>query len=262
MAIRVPGTAVNYPNALLGVGLNNGSLPGGQTPQNGPQCVPVELDWSTMGGANKIVGFDLGNAGGTRAFTQIAALHVDNSGSGSEVQFIFTDTQETYTVPAYCPYALFPIFTKALQFYCVSGINSEVVESTDTTRFSLFNFVPPPVVLPAGAEQNLGIVGGVSTATASTQIIPTGVNGTIEDMFISLSMAASNTGDGTWALQDGSSNLVARGTFTVSSGTKYNVILAQLTDVAIRFTNGLSLVISQTAVLGGTINVNLYYRTP
>lgn len=264
MAITVPGTAVNYPNALLAVGLKTSCVPGGQTPKNGPQCVPAEIDWGSMGGTSHVVGFNIGNAGGTRAFEDICALHVDNSGCGSDVQFIFTDTQETYTIPAYAPYVLIPIFTKSLQFYVVAGIDSEVVESNDTTRFSLFNFVPPPVTVPLSEEQDLASVGGIDMGTASTAIIPAGINGTLEDVWLFVAMNATNSGNGTWKLQDGAGtpNVIAQGALAVSAGGKYNITLLQLQNVKVRFTNGLNLVCTQTAVLGATIQTNVYYRTP
>ena len=264
MAITVPGTAVNYPNALLAVGLNNACLPGGQTPYNGPQCVPVEINWGTMGGASKVVGFNLGNAGGTRAFTQIAALRVDNSNSGAEVEFLFTDTQETYTVPAYEPYALFPIFTKALQFYVVSALNGEIVETNDTTRFTLFNFVPPPVVVPAGAEQNSSSASNISSATASTTLVAAGVNGTLENASVFFAANFANSGMGTWTIQDGSGTpkIIAQGTIQGSSGDKVNLQLLNMPNLATRFTNGLYFTSTQTAVLGGTYSANVFYRTP
>jgi hypothetical protein len=262
VAIVVPGVAVNYPNALLAVGLKNSCVPGGQQPQNGAQCIPVEVDWGSMGGTSKIVGFNVGASGGTRKFEDICAIHVDNSGCGSDIQFIFTDTQETYTVAAYDPYALFPVFTKSNTFYVIAGINGETVESQDTTRFSIFNFVPPPVVLPLSEEQNQVSVTGIDMGTASTQLVPTGVNGTLEDAWITLGLAASNTGSATWMLEDGSSNVIAQGTVQVSSGSKINLTLLQLNDIRVRFTNGLKMLCTQSANIGGTVTANLYYRTP
>lgn len=264
MAIVVPGVAVNYPNALLWVGLKPSCDPWNTAPAGiGPKCLPAEIDWGTMGGASNIVGMNIGSAGGTQPSDTLAAVHVDNSGCGSDIQFIFTDTQETYTVAAYDPYAVFPVFSKSLEFYVVAGINGEVVESNDTTRFSMFNFVPPPANLPLSQEQNIASVTGIDMGTASTQLIPAGVNGTLEDAFVSLAMAASNTGSGTFIIQDGSGKNIGQGSVQVSSGSKINLTpLFQLNAGGVRFTNGVKMLCTQSATLGGTISANLYYRTP
>ena len=68
MAIVIPGTAVNYPNALLAVGLNFNNQP-----KEGFRSLPAEIDWSTMGGASKVVGFNAQTAGGTIQLSQICA---------------------------------------------------------------------------------------------------------------------------------------------------------------------------------------------
>jgi hypothetical protein len=257
MAIVIPGTAVNYPNALLAVGLNFNNAP-----KEGPRSLPAEIDWGSMGGADKIVSMNAQVAGGTIQLSQICAIHVDNSGCGSDIQFVFTDTQETYTVAAYEPYALFPVFSKSLQFYVIAGINGQVVETNDTTRFSLFNFVPPPVVLPLSQEQNFASVTGIDFGTASTQLIPTGINGTLEDVYLSLALASTNTGSATFILQDGAGNNIAQGMVQTSSGDKINPVLLQLNDVRVRFTDGIVILCTQSVTLGGTISGNLYYRTP
>lgn len=265
MAITIPGTAVNYPIALLAVGLKNSCVPVGQNPVNGPQCIPAEINWGTMGGTDKIVGFNIGNAGATRAFTDLCALVVDNSLCGAEVEFVFTDTQFTYTIPAYCPYALIPIFTKALQFYVISKINGEVVESNDLTRFLMFNFVPPPVVIPAGAEQNSANASNISSVAGSTTLVAAGTNGTLENAFVFFAANFANSGNGTWKIQDGTAGtpaILAQGTLQGSAGDKVNLILYNMAQLAGRFTNGLYFVTSQTAVLGGTYSANVYYRTP
>lgn len=259
MSIVIPGAAVNYPNALLAVGLNFNN-----SPAEGYRSLPAEISWNAMGGADKVVSMNAQTSGGTVQLSQICALHVDNSACGSDVQFVFTDTQQTYTVAAYTPYALFPVFSKSLQFYVIAGINNEIVTASDLTRFSMFNFVPPPIVIPTSQEQNVANVSDVSSATASTTLVAAGQNGTLEGAFIFFSANFANSGMGTWKLQDGSGTPVvfAQGAIQGSSGDKVDLILFNMTGLRTRFANGLYLVLSQTAVLGGTYSVNIYYRTP
>lgn len=256
MGIVVPGTAVNYPNPMLAL-----ESPFGREPKNRKQ-IPVEIDWGSMGGSLFNVSFNLAASANPQSFEQLCAVHVDNSSCGSDIEFVFTDTSETIVIPKYTPYALVPIFSRSLQFFVVAGINSETVESTDVTRFTLFNFVPPPVVVPQSVEQSFASTTGIDMGTATTQLVPTGVNGSLEGGFISLALAASNTGSGTWALEDGTGAIIAQGQIQVSSGSKINLTLWQESGVSIRFTNGLKMVCTQSAAIGGTISANLYYRTP
>jgi hypothetical protein len=267
MAIVIPGNAVNFPQALLAVGLKASTVPVGQTPINGPQCIPVEVDWGTMGGTDKIVGFNIGNAGGTRSFADLCAIQVDNSQNGADIEFIFTDTQTTYTVPAYEPYALFPIFTKALQFYCVSQIDGELVEATDITRFTLFNFVPPPVVLPASQEQDTSAVSAIAGAVGTTAVIAAGINGTINVVYVNYASPFGGlpaAGEMTWKLVDGSGKVLWTGQMGGGISSAWNVILANLSGVAFRFQNGINLVqtLAGGAAIGGAFNVVLGYRQP
>lgn len=257
MSIVVPGVATNYPSPLIAL-----RSPFGADPKEGRYQIPVEVDWGSMGGADYNVSFNLQNSGNTKEISQICAVHWDNSACGADTQMVFTDTSETVTIPAYEPYALVPIFSRSLQFFVIAGIDSEVVESNDVSRFTLFNFAPPPVTIPPAQEQDLASVGGVDMGTASTAVIAAGINGTIQNVELNLAVNATNSGNGTWKLVDGASNVVAQGSVSVSSGTKYNVTLFSQSDMRVRFTNGLNLVCTETAVLGATINANVYFRTP
>lgn len=267
MAIVVPGNPVNYPNALLAVGLHDSVLPPGAAPKFGPKCIPVEVDWGTMGGTNSIVGFNVGNAGGTQGFTDLCALQVDNSGCGADIQFVFTDTQTTYTIPAYTPYALIPIFTKALQFYCISQIDGEAIETTDITRFTMFNFVPMPVVVPTSQEQDTSAVSAIAGAAGNTQIIPAGTNGTINVVYVNYASPFGGlpaAGEMTWTLVDGSGKVLWTGQMGGGIASAWNVILANLSNVAFRFSNGVKFTqaVAGGAAIGGAFNVVLGYRQP
>lgn len=274
MAIVIPGTAVNYPNAVLAVGLKNACVPVGQFQQNNsdyvnwtPKCVPIEINWGTMGGTNKIVGLNIGNAGGTVAFEDLCAIQCDNSQCGADIEFIFTDTQTTYTVPAYEPYVLFPIFTKSLQFYCVSKIDGQIVETTDITRFTLFNFVPPPVVIPASQEQDTAAVNAIAGAVSSTQIIPAGLNGTVNVIYVNYASpfgGLPGAGEMTWTLVDGSGFVLWTGQMGGGISSAWNVQLVNMSGVAFRFQNGVKFnqVLAGGVAIGGAFNVVLGYRQP
>lgn len=262
MPIVVPGVATNYPSPLVSLASTFG-----QEPKEGRRQIPVEISWGTMGGSNFLCAFNLQNSANTKEWSQLCAVHVDNSGCGSDIEFIFTDTSETVVVPAYEPYVLVPLFSRSLQFFVQAGINSEVVESNDVTRFTLFNFVPPPVVIPAAVEQS--VVSNAALAAdgaTNTVMIATPINGTLESIYLyRASPAAGLAGPGaqTWAITDGASSpkTFFQGTFAGGNLSSWNVPLIQLSGLNMRFTNGLSF--KQTgAALGGTYSLSLGYRTP
>lgn len=264
MAIVIPGTSVNYPVAFLSIGLRGACVPVGQNPVNGPLCIPAEIDWGSMGGTNKIVGFNIGNAGATRSFEDLCAIQVDNSQCGADIEFIFTDTQTTYTVPAYLPYALFPIFTKSLQFYCVSKIDGEIVETTDITRFTMFNFVPPPVVLPTSPEQSAAVALLINaTGAGLVNLIPAGINGTVQGMSVFFSGPVAAGGAIQYAIQDGSPTprIIGGGQISYGAGDVANGICLQLNPCDIRFNAGLNF-LQTGANVGGAFSVNVLYRLP
>ena len=110
MPVTVP-PAINYPSPLL-------SQPDRymQVPPEGARMIPCEIDWGTMGSGGTLItsmSINLQN-NSTKTFTQICSLAVDNSACCSDVQFVFPDTAETMTIPAYTPKCIVPVFTKAL----------------------------------------------------------------------------------------------------------------------------------------------------
>ena len=263
MAIVIPGNAVNFPYPLLAVGLNTSVDVWKTAPTSiGPKCIPVEIDWGTMGGTDKIVGFNIGNAGATQAFTVMAGLHVDNSLCGADIQFVFTDTQETYTVPAYTPNAVFPVFTKSLQFYVISKLNGEDVETADTTRFSMFNFVPPPVVLPTTEEQaHNGIAAIPLNGSTVSQLLTTGTNGTLEGISIQASGPVVGGGTVQIVVADGGGRTLAVASVSSGASTNLNAMVLNLSDLHVRFQNGITM--TQTGSnMGGILSVNTYFREP
>lgn len=258
MAIVVPGVATNYPSPLVALASTFG-----KEPKEGRYQIPVEIDWGSMGGADFLVAFNLANSGNTKEITQICAVHVDNSACGCDIQFIFTDTSETVTVPAYANYALVPLFSRSLQFFVQAGIDSEVVKPVDVTRFTLFNFVPPPVVIPPSNEQDPGGVSFTNVTGAGTTNLPVGSpNGTIESIsgiYNGLSIAA---GTADFKIQDGTGQDLAWGQVTVANATTYSgIIVFQLPICAQRYTGGIKLVQSGVNI-GGQLTLNITTRAP
>lgn len=255
MSLQVP-SAVNYPSPLNYVRWAMKS----PAPE-GNAYISCEVDWATMGGASKAVTFNL-QQNATQGFSQIVALVVDNSQCGADIQFIFTDSGDTLSVPAYSPKIICPVFTASRTFYLLSALDSQEVLTSDVTRFLICNFVPPPIAVPTSLEQSIAAVGGISMATASTPLVPGTVSGTLESLFLSLGVNAANSGDGTWAVLDGNGVLIAEGAISVSSGNKVNLTLCNLSNIRVRFANGLFVACTESAVLGATIAANAYYRTP
>ena len=241
MSLTIP-PAVNYQSPLIAL----------QTiyrrePQEGPMMIPCEIDWGTMGGSGleKAVSFNLQN-NSTLAFSQIVAISVDNSDCGSDVRFVFTDTAETTTIPAYSPKVICEVFTNTKSFYVIAGFDGEVTEGTDTTRFSIHNSLPPPIAIPLSPAQDAASANNIDgTVAATTQLIPPGVNGTLETLAV-IAQLANTTGDiGVWVIQDGNGNIIA-GSQVVSSSAASNVAPFVLSDIRVRFSNGLQFIITST----------------
>lgn len=252
MALVVP-PAVNYQSPLVAVPTRWQN----KNPAEGPKMIPCEIDWGQMGGPNNSVFFNLQN-NATLNFSQITAIAVDNSACGGDVQFAFPDTTETVTIPAYSPKIIVPVFTNQTQFY-VLGIG---VQATDVTRFSIQNVVPPPIAVPVTEEQNTAVFNNITTqitAPGTLQLVPAGVNGTVETVF-----ATVNAGGGIliFTLQDGSGKIIAGGQTTGVAGSSTFTVL-DLQEIRVRFQNGLRFISSVATIsAGGAASINVYYRTP
>ena len=256
MAFTVP-PSVNYPNPLIAVPAKSQD-----EPKEGRKIIVCPITWGTMGGASKSVFINLQN-NATLEYSQVSAISVDNSACGSDVQFVFPDTEETMTIPAYSPKTIIQVFTNQTQFYVVCPKSL----SSDITRFSILNYVPPPIATPVTQLQNAANVAGISTTTSGTQqVIPAGVNGTIEGavMTSTPNAAAAQTAYYTYQLVDGASNVIAQANDWCSPGTNRAAIVFQNTNMNVRFSNGLSVVWTVVGT-GGTqssLAANIYYRTP
>lgn len=235
-------------------------------PAEGNRMVPCEILWGTMGGSGALKGVNVQLDNNNEInFRQIVALSVDNSGCGADVTFVFQDTGDTLTIPAYAPKTICEVFTNATSVAVIAGFQSEVVLATDVTRFILHNSLPPPIAVPISEEQNVAsVAAAVADGATPVQLVPVGTNGTLEGISVyRASPAAGIAGPAAqaWAIQDGTGKTFASGTFAGGNLSSWNVLLLNMTNVRYRFSNGLAFVQSG-GNLGGTYSINTPYRTP
>lgn len=262
MPYRVP-PAVNYPGPLVMVKDRYKA-----NPVEGFNMVPADIDWGTMGGADHCVEINL-QVNATLNFSQICALVVDNSDCACDIRFVFPDTGVTVTIPAYSPYDVYPVFTNNVQFYVQAGLNGQVVQSTDQTRMSIHNSVPPPISIPTTEAQQFASVASIDAATAATTtIIPAGTNGRLEDVDIFGTVAVQSNPYRTfvWKLKDNAStpNVFAQGTVAAFQANAQNISqIYNMNGLARTFVDGLYLeIVSTNLDAQGTLSVNVGYRSP
>ena len=220
-------------------------------PDEGDQFVNVEIDW-TVSPPGQAVQFSLsGNS--PVALSQIVALSVDNGRSGVDVDFIFPDSGFVLTVPAH-DQGVYPVFTNALMFYASAPGSA----AGDITIVQILNSLPPPVPVQTTQQQNHARLASVSLANGTIPFPElVGINGTLNTMSAAIDPTAA--GSAQLALVDGRGSTVwfAQPIFTAAGPTLY----LPLTGLAVRFVNGLSIVITGST-LTGTAFFNLYYSVP
>lgn len=255
MSILVP-PAVNYQSPLVSI-----PTQWQVNPPEGPRFIPFEIDWGVMGGPNQCVAFSL-QSNAAQTFSRLIAISLDNSQCGADVQFIFPDTSQTYTIPAYSPYCVIQVFTSALTFNVVA-IGDEII---DVTRGAFHNVLPPPMAVPASLEQNTAAIAGLSIVPASgnSVLVASTVYGTVEAMSVSFAMNNAATGQVVWSIQDGVGKVIAAGEALSSNGTASDPPGIQLSGLSVRFQQGLRFVwvTSGSVIAPSVVNANIYYRTP
>lgn len=264
MPLTIP-VSRNYPSPLTAIP----SLMQDE-PIEGRKQIPAEIIWGTaagqMGGTTKTVAFNLQN-NATLEFSQISTLKVDNSKCGADVQFIFPDTSEVLTIPAYCPLAVVPVFSNSKQFY-VTALNSV---NGDTTRFQALNYQLPPVDIPVSTGQSItsnGTFDFPMNAGGTALFVAATISGTITNVSIfasAIKMAAAGRQVG--VLLDGGGNIlweVNVALAAVADDTRaLNVLAASMGGLNIHFSGGLLFgsAAGGAVPVGGNWNVNVQYRT-
>lgn len=225
------------------------------SPQEGDYFVSAEIDW-LVSPPSSAVQFSLsGNS--PVALSQIVALVVDNGRSGSDVSFVFPDTGFELVVAARNQ-GIYPVFTNALMFYAVAGN----AIAGDVTVLQILNSMPPPIPIVASVAQNHAAVSGIPNGNGSNQLIPPGINGTLNTVNISIDASSSAGGSFNLTLQDGAGHILWLNAYTVPSGAPLQ-LQVNLPGLALRFQNGVSLIASSvTGISGWAIAVNAYYSTP
>jgi hypothetical protein len=220
-------------------------------PVEGDKIVKAEIDWLVTTRSNAVQFSLSGNS--PVSLSQIVALAVDNSRSGADVSFIFPDSGWELVVPAHNQ-LIAPVFTNALMFYASSPASI----AGDTTIILILNSMPPPVPIAPSIAQNHASVSGVPLTNNSTQLIPLGVNGTLNT--ISMSVAMASAGNANVALQDGTGKILWQNTYTAAvAGGDADVNLSSL---SLRFINGIAVVVTLSTFTAGAIIANAYYSTP
>ncbi len=257
MPLMIP-PAPNYPSPLVAVP----SVWQNETPREGSRMVSCEVDWGSMGGASQCVNFNLQN-NATLEFSQIAGLKVDNSQCGADVQFIFPDTGDTITIPAFSPADIFPVFSNQTQFF-LKVLNTNA-QSEDVTRFIILNTLPPPVSVPVSTAQDAASPLDLVMAAGTTALVLAGVNGTLQGLNVSVSVNdPTNVFQMNIQVEDGNGAIIASFPIGGQAGASINAMMISLTPINIRFNNGINIVQSGTAPSGstGVLGVNAVYRIP
>lgn len=244
MPIKIPAFALFQGSTFPLRGLWN------HRPKVGDKFVNAEIDWGTYP-PGQGAQFQLsGNS--PVALEQIVALSVDNSRCGSDVQFIFPDSGFVLLIPA-GNQGVYPVFTNALQFYCIALSASP----TDVTAFNAHNSMPPPIQIQASNQQQTAAVQGIglgNAAPASVQIVPASVNGRLRALTVTAEVAS---GTARLSLQDGTGKTLWTGNFTAPGGT------VNVTGLNLAFQQGiLTLLGTTSAPAGSEAEVSAYYTVP
>lgn len=234
----------------------------GKEPKEGRKSIPYLINWSRpfAAGLDTVSFNPQGNS--PLDFSQITGLIVDNSQCGASLDFIFPDTDVTISIPAYTPYTVLQVNSRAIQFY----VRALGAIPSDVTSFAILNYAPMPVSVPPASEQLVGATTSISATDASQFfVIPGTVNGTIEDFSINFNVLNSSVSNrATVRLLDGTDKVIATQEVAVAAGQTTFATLANLSGIAIRFSQGLRI---RCAASGGGLpegffSANVYYRTP
>jgi hypothetical protein len=224
-------------------------------PREGDMMISAEIDWLISPPGNAVQFSLSGNS--PVAISQIVALGVDNTRSGADVQFIFSDSGSQLVVPARGG-VVAPVFTNGLMFYC----NAPASVLGDVTAFLVFNSMPPPVAVPISIAQNHANITGVPLSNGTTPIIPAPINGTLNTISLVISpTAGASLGVISVTLQDGTGRNVWSSAIELPAGETQTIPI-DLPGLSLRFVNGLNLVLTGASSISGWMVGNVYFSTP
>lgn len=247
-AMNLPSNVVAMPSRLF------------HEPDEGRRSITQIIDWSVPIAKGLTAVHSNLQGDSTLQFSQICGLIVDNSDCGSDLDFIFPDTDVTISIPAYSPYTVLQVLTNQVMFYVVAA----GAIAGDITRYSILNYAPAPVAVPISIQQLSANFGSIPlTGAGATQIVPAGINGSLRAFNISAAWnnAAAQFND-LFTLADGVGNVLWQGNLAGPTPSSGNQQMADLSGLSKRFVNGVTLAQTGGFVIGGTLDVNLYYRIP
>lgn len=226
-------------------------------PKEGRLQVPVTLEWTTaVVGADKCVSFNLQN-NAAKNITQISTLKVDNSKCGADVVFIFPDTGDTVTIPAYLPAEVVPVFSNGMQFF-VSAPNSNAV---DVTRFQILNYHIEPDSVPASVAQQLGVSANLTEDGGDHTIIANTVSGTINALYLRAAIDDAGTLLLNHIYIDGAGRVPGVGAVRIKNSV-FNGDIIQQENMHFRFTGGLVLSLSGGVAPVSLLSATVLYQVP
>ncbi len=225
-------------------------------PKEGDKFVNAEIDWLVTTRSSAVQFSLSGNS--PVSLSQIAALSVDNSRSGSDVDFVFPDSGFVLTVPAHNQ-LIAPVFTNALMFYA-SAPNAI---AGDTTVFQILNSVPPPIPIQPSTAQNHAGATAIPVTAGTTQLIPPGINGTLNSLNLVVEvLGGAAEGIITINLIDGTGATLWAMNLSCPAGVTQTSDYP-ISGLSVRFINGLRLLVGAPfPMASGAIVVNSYYSVP
>lgn len=231
-------------------------------PKEGHKSVAYDIDWSRpIARGVDTVSINMQD-GGTLEFSQICGLVVDNSNCGSDLDFIFPDSDVVISIPAYAPYTCLQVNTQQVQFY-VRALSPLAIDKTD---FMVLNYAPMPVAVPITVQQQIAQVAGVAIdgATAS-MLLPAGTSGTLRGLQVNGAWnAAALSFNNLLVLSNGVlGDVLWTGNIAgVAPDPQFNGPIVNLSNISLRFSDGLVFTQSGGFAVGGTLSINAYYVTP
>lgn len=230
-------------------------------PKEGHKSVAYDIDWARAIARGVDTVFINMQDGGTLEFSQICGLIVDNSNCGSDLDFIFPDTDVVISIPAYAPYTCLQINTQQVQLY-VRALQPLAVDRTD---FMVLNYAPMPVAVPITRQQQIASIENETLDGVSiTDIVLPGVSGTIQNLQLNVAFPQPSVSfNNLLEIIDGDGSVVWAGNVAAQDTSDgLTTALAALNGVSIRFNNGIRLRQIGGFAPGGTLNVIVYYLTP